>query len=245
MITIVIIIFNYNQNIGYKDFLTIYNWSLTFNSKIIFISDFKIKNYKNILHHYILNNNEEFNDILENIKINHNFIFYYSGHANNNGIILPNESIYSFSLLKSKIINMNKNIINPHIFIIFDCCHAPSFFLPFKWNSNFEFINDCEFTKTKILLISSTNENEKTYWSNNGSIFSRILFSTLRYIYKENKSISFHYLIKIMNQQLYKLNIKVNLYSSHFIEPYLWSWICSNYFKFIEYSNKLIIQRFD
>lgn len=121
------------------------------------------------------------------------YFVYYTGHCKDGNIILPNNSLLSLNLFKSY-------LIGESTLCIMDCCEA-GIKLPFILH---EKVYRCDgelkisdFTKNKIICISSSLENEKSITSGTGSFFTRCLFSIL-----EDSSLSLATILQRVRKEL-------------------------------------------
>jgi len=253
MITAIIIIFHYNQLEGaISDLYKVFQWFFLLNFNIIIISDIEfttqiidylylyynkndidtfLKNIK-LAHFILLKNNKILIDTLASftyINTKHLFV-YYSGHAKNNEIVLPDKTMLSFITFKYLLLNINNDI-----FCMLDCCYPSCLQLPFKFNftHNTFFLNeniDC--IPHHFLLITSSNNNEKSISSIKGSLFTASFFSSLL-SHTSEKKINLIHIIKEVTMKMNKLNVNykqtISLYSSFNIYPLLPSWLLQNY----------------
>lgn len=117
---------------------------------------------------------------------------YFTGHGivknDINGLILPNEEIFSFYHFRNKIMEL------PHdseVVWINDCCHVSGMQLPYKLNGDnemYEFTDGHFCPIQKLIFIGSTTESNKALISKEGSIFSGIIFKKLLNVINERKN---------------------------------------------------------
>lgn len=229
-----------------------YKWCKSFNCKINVFTDIEYikdssileaafeKNiveddimtfYENIDSKYIVNNSSELlselNNILDISKDN-KIIIYYSGHGVENNAIMPNKELFSFISFRNKLLDLFDSYTE--IFWILDCCNPNGLNLPFKLkNNSFELSSSqIECVTQPILLLTSSNSNEKSIASKFGSIFSKSLFTFLSNIDTDRN------LTNMINSLSNEINIlqtgytqTISLYSSYVINPVLWMWIGS------------------
>lgn len=193
-----------------------------------------IKFTENIEKIYIINKEKEFKlyirEIIKNIIYDNKLIIYYSGHGVNDNILLPDKSQIAFISFRDIII---KNIRGDvEIFWILDCCNATGLNLPYKLSNNSFMLsnNKIEPVTQPILLITSSDSNEKSVATRIGSIFSRQLFYILTNINNKifiNRNLSrFKSFISSSIRQLHTgYNQNVSIYSSYVTDPILWMWI--------------------
>lgn len=186
----------------------------------------------------IKNNNEHYSysdlpemlrTIGENIKGVHQLFFYYTGHAKNNFLILPNNLIHA-----TEIKNHLLRCVSPssQICLLFDCCFGININLPFRLqDKRYSLVSSSSsaFSRQSIICISSSSDNENAGLTDIGSIFTRIIFRLLN---SSNRSI--YHLISEINKQSkvllaqnpqYILSQTSNVYSSHPDLFCLFSWL--------------------
>lgn len=123
-------------------------------------------------------------------------IFYFSGHSELTGIVIPYLDI-NVTLLNDrereillfediyKIIKKSEKCNN--IFLILDCCHGNSLFLPYHLYKGVYRKIQKNYIDKNIILINSCRYNQTTINSKEGSVFSKILFKIL--IQQDEKNI--------------------------------------------------------
>jgi len=268
MPTSIIIGFEYSLNPlpgAYIDIYNAFKWGNSFNSDTYIISDVDYNINKNNITQAINNNYIDIDihmlstypkiildngiDLSANIKtilsygiIDNKLIIYYSGHGINNSMIMPNSSLLSFNTFKNIIFqNISHDV---EVFIILDCCNPNGLSLPYKLHDNcFRLItnNHIEFIPNNILLITSSNENEKSLATIYGSVFSKSLFNLLTLMninypitttINKNSNRNLQRLISTIKNSIRKLDTgyhqSVSIYTSFIIDPLLWMWIGSN-----------------
>jgi hypothetical protein len=120
-------------------------------------------------------------------------IIYYTGHGKNGDIILPDNTHVSLIYLKELMCeNVNQDC---QIILILDCCESNGLNLPYQYimceNTMKKDINWCwklyshDFTEKEILCISSSRLHEDSTATKTGSLFTKILFGYLSYIYNK------------------------------------------------------------
>jgi hypothetical protein len=182
-------------------------------------------------------------------------LIYYSGHGKNDSIVLSNDVLYSFKdfrnlIISSVLTGSDLNSADVEIFWILDCCNPNGLHLPFKlMNNSFHFQTNCEFVcpkNFKILLITSSDNDEKSISTINGSLFTNELLSLLYSLYDNLQSFIKNYdtndtiipvatnrnLSRFINQLAANIRViqheyrqNVSIYSSYIIDPVLWFWI--------------------
>lgn len=268
MVTAILIAFEYKSLPGaIVDLYNVYKWCEKFTHDIQVVTD--IKENK---HHKVFNNIDvsdenlySFYDRIQNLTVVKNaddllsfikyikvpdnkLILYYSGHGVKNEdcfLVLPDQSLISFDMFKQKILsNLH---IQCEIFCILDCCNPNGMNLPFKLNNN-------EFNLSKkniqpitqlMLLITSSEEDEKSIATFKGSIFTQQLFKLLNeidenyipervhkriYIPSKNNR-NLNRLLERLTSRICKIDTgykqTVSVYCSYNIPPVLWMWIGS------------------
>ncbi|MFK5971458.1 MAG: hypothetical protein QM487_15260 [Candidatus Marithrix sp.] len=177
----------------------------------------------------IIKDKDEFIDKLSSLcNLNDDNIIYFTGHADSGKMILPNNNKISFVDFKNII--SNNCPYNSDIFIIMDCCSAEGLFLQYKLqNNSFILKEDRSYVSQKVLLITSSNYDQKSIATKYGSVFSQVLFEQLYKISFNPKNISILELRNNISKQIKnkypKYNQSVSIYSSEIIETDLWLWI--------------------
>lgn len=105
-------------------------------------------------------------------------MFYYNGHAYKNTLATPFGNINADFIYLLKWSNMIS---------VFDCCHPPTYNLPYKWSSSGQLIKD-NIIKTiyninlhnRILIVMSSNPDKYQYSTIYGSNFTRYIFDILK-----------------------------------------------------------------
>src|SRR6056297_226797 len=113
-------------------------------------------------------------------------ILYYTGHGENNTILLPkNSSIQMTDILQTIILNTKENAT---ILSICDCCNGNSMGIPFKLNMTNGILtyslsenNNRIYTKQQIIHITSSSINEAAVTSLYGSFFTNELVDILEH----------------------------------------------------------------
>jgi len=156
-------------------------------------------------------------------------IIYYSGHGTEDNAVMPNGELLSFISFRENILESLDSYAE--IFWILDCCNPNGLNLPFKLkNNSFELSSSkIQCVTQPILLLISSQSNEKSIATKYGSIFSRLLFNFLSKI-KKNRNLK--HLIDNLSKEINILNTgykqTISLYSSYIIHPILWLWIGTN-----------------
>lgn len=183
---------------------------------------------------------------------------YYTGHAKEGYILLPNEQRIKMTDLRDIIISSLKP--SSEIFIVMDCCNGTGMELPFRFihttnKIDFdEIINNRRyqqfryqlqhtpnpiFTKQKIICISSTSNNEDSITTKNGSLFTQSLFRH----FKSTRLLA--ELLCYISKECLNTNLQtVTIYSSYPDLYHLWPWLFSSYTYSIHFdsmSNTIIL----
>jgi hypothetical protein len=262
-IKVVLIVFKYKKNILHGSLIDLY---LTYHHAlkitdenlidiITDIDDISFESLRNSITEKIINpqdyemenflkklsNVKTKNDILLNdSNIYDKIVIYFSGHCENGNLLLPNQDEYSFSKFKSDVLKISSP--DAKIFCILDCCEPPDFNLQYKFEDNIFVLNSkYDYISQTFLLITSSDENQKSNMKMSGSIFTKYLFQLLSK--REFKKIKKEVNDKIRNEN-HDLEQHMNIYCSKNIFPILWNWLLfkQNYEIIFEYSN-IIIKR--
>lgn len=204
--------------------------------------------YDNILNKTLVNNRH---DLLTNIiQIlsrgipDNKLVIYYSGHGVKDSMVMPDRTLLPFIDFRHNILNILN--ISVEIFWILDCCNPNGLHLPYKLERNSFTLSSSkiECASQPILLITSSETNEKSIATKLGSIFSRHLFRLLTIlnntdqppkktiIIPTHKNRNLRRLIGNLGSSIRKMHTgyeqTVSIYSSYVIDPILWMWIGSN-----------------
>lgn len=244
------------------DLYIAHNWMKTFMNDIYILTDIKKINDIDICNNaisekyisddifsfihlnniHIINNSDDLIENIKNIIIKHshdNLVIYYTGHGINASILLPNNDLFVINNLKYLLCELLSNYSN--IFWIMDCCNPNALYLPFYFNyDHWELRDDkIEYITQPIILITSSEEYEKSLATKCGSLFSKTLFKILKDMndieninpmeipVKNNRNLN-RLLANIkssMFKNVYNHNQTISLYSSYAIDPILWLWI--------------------
>lgn len=166
-------------------------------------------------------------------------VIYYTGHGVKDCLVMPNRNLLPIIEFRDTILNnINHDV---EIFFILDCCNPSGMNLPYKLVRN-EFSlspKKIECVLQPILMITSSEHNEKSVATKFGSLFSRNLFKILsRLTIKDNnknfrvpihKNRNLQRLIGMLSSSIKSINTgftqTVSVYSSYVIDPVLWMWI--------------------
>lgn len=165
-----------------------------------------------------------------NCHLSDRVLIYYTGHAKNGCLILPDDNLVPLTKLRETITQCSPPHCN--ILIILDCCNCNGLELPFRlhrtdstWKMPYRYMynigGDRYFCKQKIICISSTTNNENSGVNNLGSIFTRSIFKFLT-----NKTRSLGTLVENINNECRNCyNQTSNVYSSHPDIYQIWNWV--------------------
>jgi hypothetical protein len=156
-------------------------------------------------------------------------ILYYTGHGVDEGLVLPDGNSFSFITLH-KILS-KKMSDRDEIYYILDCCYPNSINLPFHLANNIWNLvgKENKYFREKVMVITSSEGNKESLMKDSGSLFSRIFFQLISLVFKRKKSRNLTRFLRIINKHLKEYNQVTNIYSSHIVEPILWSWLGANY----------------
>lgn len=176
-------------------------------------------------------------------------IIYYSGHGVKDSMVMPDRTLLPFIDFRDNILST----LNPcvELFWILDCCNPNGIHLPFKLEKNSFVLSSSkiECVLQPILLITSSEAQEKSIATKSGSVFSRHLFRMLAQMNVEsntlskptnggkkfsipvNKNRNLKRIIGYLASSIRKMHTgyaqTVSVYSSYVIDPVLWMWIGS------------------
>lgn len=138
-----------------------------------------------------MNENDMFRWIAEKVSGRDKVVWYFTGHAQGDYVILPNKNM----VLQKNIKETLCKYMNPYgeLFIIQDCCHASAMETAYMWkridSENAYWIQgkrvlrrEIQFRHKGILIqgIGASNENTTTQTSVFGSFFTKALLECLR-----------------------------------------------------------------
>jgi hypothetical protein len=173
-------------------------------------------------------------------------IIYYSGHGVKDSMVMPDRTLLPFVDFRDNI----SNALDPYveIFWILDCCNPNGLHLPYKLEGNQFILSPCQVqcVSQPILLVTSSEANEKSIATKSGSVFSRHLFRLLTAMNTDTELLMRKKTVNIpvsRNRNLRRLignlgsSIRrmhtgyaqtVSIYSSYITDPILWMWIGSS-----------------
>ena len=174
----------------------------------LLIENFNFKNKNiNLLTDYTIKTSTKinliniFNKIIkESYKIDTIFI-YFSGHGNNDSILLnTNEKLFCSEFRNNFLMKISKNT---KIIIIFDCCKSGNYVDTSNFISNIKFY----ILNIKILFISACNQMQNTTEIyNKEKIYYGIFTYFLCFVIKKYRQISWSKLIYIVTMLINKIN---------------------------------------
>lgn len=173
--------------------------------------------------------------ILLNMSDNR-LIIYYTGHGNKDALVMPSHELLSFITFRDRI--LSKIPTTTEVFWILDCCNPTGLHLPFLLDHNNFVLSSAKISCVlqPILLIISSNSEEKSVTSDMGSLFSRELFRLLHTLNSGNTTFSgrnrnMRRLLGNLSSAIRKMHTgytqTLSIYSSYIIDPVLWLWIGS------------------
>jgi hypothetical protein len=203
--------------------------------------------------------------LLKSKSTDNKLFIYYSGHGVKDCMVMPDRTLLPFIDFRDNILNVIDSYVE--IFWILDCCNPNGLHLPYKLNGNSFVLSSSkiECVSQPILLITSSEVNEKSIATKSGSVFSRHLFRLLTLLNTDDQPIikrksviipthknrNLRRLIGNLSSSIRKMHTgyaqTVSVYSSYVIDPILWMWIGSpkNYDIVIDLSlSTLIIRNF-
>lgn len=171
-------------------------------------------------------------------------IIYFSGHGEQESMILPNGDLFSFLSLRDHIIKL----IDPYgeLLFILDCCYPGAMNLPLVLQDRWRLTEGPkDFLTHYVLVLTSAQKMERAVATRDGSLFTSHLFQYLHGLFSGiSTGRSWLQLITTLNRDLSesyaqrRLNVpdnshtwretpqqRVSLYSSHYLPLVLWSWI--------------------
>jgi hypothetical protein len=180
----------------------------------------------NIHNKFVINNTDQLLNCFYNILLNEDIdkiFFYYSGHGENNCIVLPDDSVISFDEIRN--IFFDKGNVKD-IFIILDCCNPSHFNLPFILEDKIFRLNGKLLVPTRdnIILLSSSLGNGESGSVRAGSFFTGNLYKQIIDCDGYLPSISENITEKIREKNV-NFGQTVSVYSSFNIVPFIWEWV--------------------
>lgn len=192
-----------------------------------FIADLKSRNQHQLFssgkkHKYNINN---FEPVVKTATQKcQRLVLYYSGHARNGHIILPDDThvplSHLYSIISSDISSVissdnNKKERIEEIISIFDCCESNGMNLPYIYDGWSRLVNT-EFVPGRIICLSSSKIDQDSRATKTGSPFTQTLFKY--FTEKDNYVISLKELVEDMIER-FPINI-----SCSYPERILFSW---------------------
>ena len=201
------------------------------------IVDIDIITFYDMINTTLINTSSELLTGLDAVLLNipdNRLIVYYTGHGNTDALVMPNRELLDFITFRDKI--LSKVTTNTEIFWILDCCNPTGLHLPFLLERNNFVLSSAKIScvAQPILLIISSNSQEKSVTTDTGSLFSRYLFQLLHTLNNTNATISarnrnMRRLLGNLTGAIRKMHTgytqTLSIYSSYIIDPVLWLWI--------------------
>lgn len=177
-------------------------------------NNYVVNNFENVITNVLRND--------RNKDVTHIFI-YFTGHAKNGHIILPDDTHVSLTHLKDLIVsNTNPDC---QIVVILDCCQSNGMDLPYIFNGNYK-LNNYNFINPSIICFSSSQIDEDSSASRSGSVFTRNIFNVI-FGFPSQTSDSQNNINdggKILPIKSLFHKIKCTIYCSY-PENILWAWV--------------------
>ena len=160
-------------------------------------------------------------------------ILYYSGHGESNGVLMPNGECIDLTVFKSLLLD---NISSQtQLFIMMDCCHTNGLGLAFRLSNGYMRLNPnnkvLNLINKDVVLITSNDLDQKAVSTQNGSLFSEVLFDELRLIRAGKAKALLTPLTIRINQRMKDAktghNQTCNVYASLPALPILWGWLAN------------------
>lgn len=206
-------------------------------------------NIERVLSHYqqyLCVNKQDLKRNLRNILQQHpleNILFYYTGHGKNNGILLPDNNIIPFISIRNELtryLDINKQLI-----IICDCCQGTNWSLPYIFDYenkkiSLNLVKDIVFSHHQILLFSSCQQHQESFSTYRDSLFTYFLIEHIKHMKTINIGPNFNIsskslrrisdLMQKVQEKIDKRFLKqtIQVYASHPIDDYLFSWLHPN-----------------
>lgn len=250
MVTAILIGFQYQKNKlegAIIDLYNAYEWCKSFTDRIYIICDFEeidtevikdaiarrlvtdsIVNFiRRDRLRIVVSDRDSLIDTLYQLDfVDDKLIVYYSGHGEYKSVVTPDHKTVEFNFFRELILIGCLEF--QEIFWIMDCCNPNGFNLPFILDNDSFHLSKGEINcvTQPILLITSSNSQEKSMATSNGSIFSRNLFKILS---KNDGNRNLQRIRRELMSSIRKVYTSteqsVSIYSSYVMDPVLWMWI--------------------
>jgi hypothetical protein len=145
--------------------------------------------------------------------IDDNILFYYSGHGLKTGFLIPDENVLTYDKLMELVSSIKKEL-----FIVMDCCHPSSLNLAYRLNERFRLQRYRRLISQEVLLICSSSEDERSISTDKGSIFTELLFNSLKDMRNKKIVANLSKLLIDINKKIKDLKLNkqnVMIYSSY------------------------------
>lgn len=188
-------------------------------------------------------NKKSLSDKINSIPKSDIVIVYYTGHGSSKGVKMSSGENYPFEEFKSLLVEMSNN----EIYIIVDCCHASGMKLNYQLEKNnkgrFIYTEDGKNYKQKVIIIASSQQNEKSAAIKHTSLFTKYFIEFLDHY----DTRLFTAMTNYIDDNLYSYSSnrqQVNVYCSRIIIPlvdtymFVPNYICINYqYNFLSYED--------
>lgn len=169
---------------------------------------------------------EDLDTILSQLGINEEprIIVYYTGHGEEQGIKMPNKTIYPFIEFRD-VVTSGCTDANEILFIL-DCCHSGSLLLPYRFTDKgvFKLENIDAVALPNIICISSSESTQKSMAVEVGSFFTRNLVKAINGGVKSMMTLSKMMMSRSISDGT-REEQTMCIYSSYPINPVLWTWV--------------------
>lgn len=160
---------------------------------------------------------------------------YFSGHGDRgrDGLVLPDDAVIKWDIFFKIIISQVPK--TTEICLVLDCCYPSHLDLPYQLvnKSRFRLIKTQNIPPIQqILLFTSSDPEEQSDSSDNGSLFTRFFFLQLKEVLQDkDKSLNLLKFKQLIDEKIRKKRgknaQKVHIYRSHPRLPLLKSWLWS------------------
>lgn len=106
---------------------------------------------------------------------------YYTGHGEGGDLVLPRGERMSINNFRSTLLSRIHK--DAELLVVMDCCNATGMNLPYRLKENVHRLVDLStnpiFITQKVICISSTESNEESIATREGSIFTQVFFNKI------------------------------------------------------------------
>lgn len=114
--------------------------------------------------------------LLENfLEMSREILFYYSGHASDNNLHLPDNTLLSSKVLTQ--VFKQRLDSQARVLTIFDCCYGVVLDLPFTLSSGKMKVTDGVFMTPMIISINETDKDLRAEMRKSGSRFTNVIIT--------------------------------------------------------------------